>query len=290
MKRLATEESRELKRQKQHVSTCNDINCTGCDVGEIEISLPEMTGLEIYSLAKEESNKVSLSSEDIDSSTQKSIVIKLFEMAIAEFEKEKSTLMSCQCLFDFAKFLVVKETMEQARTALESLLHTESDHEAWLLLGRIYLELATFDYTDAQSDDEDIFVPAKSVLELVKKSIHTFKKAVEMVKDETKKNALIICSGSLLDHALIQKHHHLVPDHIKETLMAALSFCSKDKSLLDSRITGTILFHLASIESHKKIPCFEMALELANESILFLKQVTEMDPKASDYQLVFFVN
>jgi hypothetical protein len=110
---------------------------------------------------------------------------------------------------------------------------------------------------------------------------------------ESTKNTKVICAASLLDHALVQKQHHLLPDNMKESLMAGLSFCLKDKAMLaDCRTTGAILFHLASIESHQKIPDLDVALSLANDSVTYLKQVVETfdDPKASDYQLVMDFN
>jgi hypothetical protein len=184
MKRLAVEESRDSKRQRTHLTICDDPSCDGCDVGEIDIELAkDMTAMDIYALAKEEMSKLSLSSEDIDSSTHSHIIQKLFEMAIAQFQSEQTTLAYCNCLYDFAKFMSIHETMEQAKVALEELLRSDkdksapsTDHQAWLLLGRIYLELAGFGYTDAQSDEEDTVVPPKPILELVKKCVHSFRK------------------------------------------------------------------------------------------------------------------
>jgi hypothetical protein len=92
-----------------------------------------------------------------------------------------------------------------------------------------------------------------------------------------------------LDYALVQKSHHIIPSSIKETLLAVVEFSlNQHDVLIDCRVLGIALFHLASIESCAKIPDLQVALKNARDSIDKLERATlhHDDPKASDYQLL----
>ncbi|KAH9267835.1 hypothetical protein BASA84_000524 [Batrachochytrium salamandrivorans] len=99
--------SKNLEEQS-HVSSCNDPECIGCDVGPIEVELVqlgtnigdesetahEMTAIDIYHSALEELSKSQLSDQDVDRSTHDSIVTKLFEQALEQFKVQDEQLTS----------------------------------------------------------------------------------------------------------------------------------------------------------------------------------------------------
>lgn len=100
------------KKQKtiEHAAGCNDTECKGCAVGEIDIHLTTQDGSklsphDIYYAAMEELEKQTLSEQDIDKQTHSSIVQKLFEMAVEEFERlQINDLVYAKCLYDMVIF------------------------------------------------------------------------------------------------------------------------------------------------------------------------------------------
>jgi tetratricopeptide (TPR) repeat protein len=180
------------KRRKTHTEQCKDDACNGCAVGEICIDLVDEEGhdlsnpLEIFKAAKEEQNKASLTDQDIDSSTHSTIVTKLYEKALKEFERlEILDLSYCSCLFEMGLFIQVKEYFEKTEAALEQYLKgplTSTNYsDALLLLGRVYLELAHYCLGDAEESDSDTeFIPTnKKEQKYVQKAVNSFNKVIK---------------------------------------------------------------------------------------------------------------
>lgn len=102
-------------------------------------------------------------------------------------------------------------------------------------------------------------------------------------------NTQLVVSGSLLDHALLQKTKHLVPSVIIQTIKTSLELAPEDKSnLLACRICGTASFHLANLESHRKNPKMGNALKDVKNAISLLEKVTHEleNPNLSDFQIL----
>lgn len=187
MKIKRADEEKARKRQKSHLQSCDEANCQGCAVGEIDIDLRSKDGSnlsanDIFQIAMEEKNKQSLTAQDIDSITHSSIVTKLFEQALASFKSlDICDLNYCRCLFEFGLFVHVKDYFETTEQELEKYLKSSSknskDAEGWLLLGRVYLELAHFTLGDDDSDSDSGFVVQdKTEQKYLKRAICAFKK------------------------------------------------------------------------------------------------------------------
>ncbi|KAI8902734.1 hypothetical protein BC833DRAFT_616469 [Globomyces pollinis-pini] len=287
-----------LKDPKLHSASCNDSSCVGCDVGQVDIELVSkdglpLTPLDYYVAAKEELTKLSTDELNDSGIDPTSIVTKLFEMAITQYESNSIVDLSyCNCLYDFGLFLHVGDYFIQAESQLEKYLKSSvvnsKDVDAWLLLALVYIQLAKLSYNLDSSDiDEDLVLADVTEQNYLKRSICSFKKAHEL-NPSGKSKVNLVAANALLEHALLQKSHHIVPNTIKFTLQNAFKFGeAAEPSTRTYRIQGTCLFHLASMESHLKDSNLQNAVKDAKNAIELLKQVTsESDSKASDYQLL----
>ncbi|KAJ3254038.1 hypothetical protein HK103_007577 [Boothiomyces macroporosus] len=270
------------KKQKtiEHAAGCNDTECKGCAVGEIDIHLTTQDGSklsphDIYYAAMEELEKQTLSEQDIDKQTHSSIVQKLFEMAVEEFERlQINDLVYAKCLYDMGVFLHVEDWFHQAEHELEKFLKSSKEnsknHEGWLLLGKVYLQIARARFKDDEETEQD-----EVEAENVHRAKRAFKQALEL-KDSP--SYTLAASSAFLDHALLQKSHRLDSSIVINTLKTALKLTHNQHN----RISGTCLFHLASIESHTLEPDLKRALSNVKKSIKML----EYPEKATDYQLL----
>ncbi|KAJ3276001.1 hypothetical protein HDV01_006171 [Terramyces sp. JEL0728] len=269
------------KKQKtvEHAQGCEDADCKGCAVGEIDIHLTNQDGSkmsphDIYYAAKEELEKHTLAEQDIDKQTHSSIVQKLFEMAVDEFERlEINDLVYANCLYDMGLFLHVSDWFHQAEHELEKYLKSSKDnsknHEGWFLLGKVYLQIARTRFKEEGEEQDEIEA------ENVHRAKCAFKQALALNDSPT---FTLAVSSAFLEHALLQKSHRLVSSVVINTLKTTLKFTHHQHN----RVTGTCLFHLASIESHTLEPDLKRALANVKKSIKLL----DNPEKATDYQLL----
>ncbi|KAI8924777.1 hypothetical protein BC831DRAFT_463587 [Entophlyctis helioformis] len=86
------------KRRKaggSHLPSCDDAECTGCDVGEVDIQLVSSAKAKPNSKAAVKGSRRDgkhLSEQDVDEATHESIVAKLFELAVAAFDAELTAM------------------------------------------------------------------------------------------------------------------------------------------------------------------------------------------------------
>ena len=128
-KRLAEEEAGPSIRTKRirsaekdgHVSDCNDPECEGCDVGEVEISFVrkdengqdqtfQPSAQELLSMALNESNTATAADQDNE------IVRRLFDMALEQFEKtdpKDDRSGYATCLVELGRAIDVEESLRE---------------------------------------------------------------------------------------------------------------------------------------------------------------------------------
>lgn len=99
----------------------------------------------------------------------------------------------------------VEDWFHQAEHELEKFLKSSKEnsknHEGWLLLGKVYLQLARARFKDDEETEQD-----EVEAENVHRAKCAFKQALEL-KDSP--SYTLAASSAFLDHALLQKSHRL---------------------------------------------------------------------------------
>ncbi|KAI8991361.1 hypothetical protein BDF20DRAFT_904058 [Mycotypha africana] len=128
-------------KEQQHASDCTDENCTGCAVGEVEISFvrkdaegqsvegSEPTAQELLAMAIDEAAH-SDATED-DQGHHKQVVRRLFDMTIEKFQKDEpdNRVGYATCLVELGKALQVEESISEGLEILRGELKTKRKEE-----------------------------------------------------------------------------------------------------------------------------------------------------------------
>jgi hypothetical protein len=197
MKRKLKQIKDENCSQKECTKTCKKckvgpvvVDFTSADNDSVDAAM--LTGTELLFMARQEINKSVLAPNEVDDETHHQVVSQLFEMAISAFEsKQDKTIDYAKCLYEFALFLNTKYLFEKSLAVLEQL--PDSVGEKWILLGKVFLQLAHFETLDAHAR-----------MQLESKAYDSFGK----VSDEANSNTVdtrISIANSILNHALLLK-------------------------------------------------------------------------------------
>ncbi|KAI8916021.1 hypothetical protein EDD86DRAFT_197455 [Gorgonomyces haynaldii] len=265
-------------------------------IGEVDVSLTSekpLTAVDMYLAAIEERDKKSLAQEDFDESTHSNIVIKLFEMALKQFETDQNEEEPyLNCLHDFGVLVRVPEYLHKAKEHLELLLNKRpKDAMLWSKLGLIKLDMSRLVFTEAsdyEDDDSQYQTITSEQKQFVDEGMDAFRKSLMLAGDEeTNKELNMIASKALLNLALAEKRNHIEPSHVIYTLKQALSFCA-DHTINDlQRLAGTVHYHIASVKSHsEKTLDLEEASSNCKSAIKYLETVLEGEPTSVDYQML----
>lgn len=169
-----------------HASYCRDPDCEGCDVGQVELDLPEEVlndPLQLWELAQSEILRETPSSDseddkgtsnsretvELDDEMQDAVVTKLLDLAIEQFEnfeRDHTTAEAIgygRCLVERGKILDSPALVDKGISVLEARLTSSPDiSEAattWAVIGKARIEQVCARITDANtvvlSDDSD---------------------------------------------------------------------------------------------------------------------------------------
>ena len=273
------------------------LDATDDAIGEVDIqfvSEQELSAWDMYVNAIEERDKKELSCQDVDASTHQNIVKKLFEMALEAFEKELTMGLDCRfefasCLHDFGMFIHVKEYIERACEELTCCLKTRTN-DANLLLrrGMASIQLSKLFYNEQADDDEELDYSLLSTVQskLQNDGLLDLKLACKMVSNEKQSEYALLCAKTLIDYAIVLKKNRILPSTVLDILQSSIIFIDYLSGDSQHHLTGTIHFHMASIQSHSQDEKeMKNALESAKKSTQSLLLVEKK--AAVDYQLVF---
>ncbi|KAJ2998303.1 hypothetical protein HDV02_004617 [Globomyces sp. JEL0801] len=269
-----------LKDPKLHSASCNDSSCVGCDVGQVDIELVSkdglpLTPLDYYVAAKEELTKLSTDELNDSGIDPTSIVTKLFEMAITQYESNSIVDLSyCNCLYDFGLFLHVGDYFIQAESQLEKYLKSSvvnsKDVDAWLLLALVYIQLAKLSYNLDSS---------KSVPNTIKFTLQNAFKFGEAAEPSTRTYRI---QGTCLFH-LASMESHLKDSNLQNAVKDAKNAIEllkqvtseSDSKASDYQLLGQAWLLLSSLETEDDDAAI-VAFDLGAES---LQNALRIDPE-----------
>ncbi|KAI9271507.1 hypothetical protein BDA99DRAFT_556744 [Phascolomyces articulosus] len=284
-KRLAEEDAGPSVRTKRiksgekngHVPECNDPECEGCDVGEIEISFTrkdesgkdqtfEPSSQELLSMALAESNTTS------DQNNNSEIVRRLFDMALEQFEKtdpKDDRSGYATCLVELGRAIDVEESLREGLDIFRGVAKKSPSlmkGEHWLTVAKSAIGLlqlirkklnSAFEelLEELEEDDE---LPSEEQLKkysikreeekLYKEALDAIEKALTSTKDLPTKETRFVLHDL---HSYIQLLDH--PQHYKHVLVlsdALIRFIDqfsyeKDSDLL--ALKASVLIHKQSL-------------------------------------------
>lgn len=144
----ATASTKRVKKTdlEKHVQDCEDPECEGCDVGEVEIAIlqtdkdgneqkVEPTAKELLAMALEEAQKKDKNGD---------IVRRLFDMALDRYQdkEQDDRLGYAICLLQVGRHLSVEESLRESLDVLRAVVRT--DENAWIYLAQAAAELLLF--------------------------------------------------------------------------------------------------------------------------------------------------
>ncbi|KAI8982509.1 hypothetical protein BDB01DRAFT_723449 [Pilobolus umbonatus] len=163
---VSVDNKRSRAQKEGHAAECTDKNCSGCDVGDVEISFvrkgvdgqtidTEPTAQELLAMAIEES------SNDNNEEESNGMARRLFDIALDKFQKEEpeNRIGYATCLIELGKCIHVEESIREGLDILRGELKKDSEDKTILIrLASAAISLVAFlrkrqnDYFDKQCD------------------------------------------------------------------------------------------------------------------------------------------
>eukprot|EP00842_Homolaphlyctis_polyrhiza_P004245 jgi/Hompol1/4821/HPOL_003990-RA len=274
-------------RTGQHTDGCVDRECTGCAAGEIDIDIrlvgadgqgnsnsnsksksksknkhgkdsenetenepasSSLTAADLHQAALDELNKPQLSAQDVDEQTHRSIVARLFELALERFAEADNSNRATEANAEIKSTSDVDRRRAHAACLLDFALFMAA---GWVLLGRIYVAIAQYehynpadikpidgDYDEDEDEDEDsrslpVKKSARAIKEeqqLVKDALDAFERAAISKIASNHQAVIRQAAKSLLVLAHSQRIYRCAPSTVCASLEASIKYASEYNS------------------------------------------------------------
>ncbi|KAI9498179.1 hypothetical protein BDB00DRAFT_784243 [Zychaea mexicana] len=292
-KRLAEEDAetsintkRIRSTQKEgHVSDCNDPECEGCDVGEIEISFVHKDKDGNDQTSKPSAHDLlSMAVTEADTDQKSEIVRRLFDMALEQFEKiePEDRAGYATCLVELGRAIDVEESLREALDIFRGIVKKDASamtSEHWLTMAKAatgllilirkrlnggFEELLEELEEDAPSEEQlRKYSLKREEINLYKEAVNATEKALASPNDLPSKEARFALHdlhsyAQLLDHPQHLDHVSAIADVLTRSIQQ-FSY-HKDADLL--ALKASTLIHKQNLLADD----VEIQKELCNES------------------------
>lgn len=205
-------ETKRIKKES-HAPDCNDKNCQGCDIGQVEISFvrkdkdgnpieSEPSAQELLSMAIDEAANAKQSGNDDDENND--MAHRLFDMAIEKYQKDEpeNKLGYATCLVELGKALQVEESISEGLEILRG-EKKKQNNEVWWALAGAAIALASakrkalesyFEQQQQELEDDDGEIDEVAFSELLEKQrvskveAKLYKEAIDAAKQASFEN------------------------------------------------------------------------------------------------------